>query len=90
MIIKDNLLGKYEIKWDDSFTLVENGIAIDAKTGEEKPKQTVIGYYSTLEGALRQCVILLTKESFPETATLSEIIEKFQSLWLEITNTIVV
>ena len=87
MIIKDTLLGKYEIHWDDSFTVIENGVAKDANTGEKKPKQTTCGYFSTLEGALRQCCKSLVEDS-SEVATISEVIERFEALWYDIKNTI--
>ena len=87
MTIKDPLLGKFEILWDDTFTVIENGIAIDKITKEEKPKQTVCGYYSTLEGALRKCCTMLVEDSF-EVATIDEVIQRFETLWLDIKNTI--
>ena len=88
MTIKDKFLGKYEIKCDDTFTIIENSVSTNKETGEKTPKQTVIGYYSTLGGALSKCCLMLTQESFQDTATISEIVEKFQSLWLDIKNTI--
>lgn len=88
MIIQDKLFGKYEIHWDDSYTVVENGIAIDSKTKEKKPKQTNRGYYSTRAGAVKRICDLLTEESF-DVATLKEVNDKYKQIWEDIKNTIV-
>ena len=90
MIIKDSLLGKYEIHWGDSFTIIENGVAIDKKTQEKKPKQTIIGYYSTLQGAVKEISKLLVQEQCGEVASLQDVINRFDTLWDEIKNTITI
>lgn len=87
MTIKDPLFGKYEIDWSDSYTVIENGVAIDTKTGEEKPKQTVKGYYSTRAGAVNHICNLLTEDSF-DVATLREVNEKHKQIWEDIKHTI--
>ena len=88
MIIKDKLIEPYEIHWDDTFTIKEpNGFTIDKKSGQQIQLYKVYGYYSTLEGALKSCCKLLVEKSF-EVATIKEIVEKFELLWLDIKNTI--
>lgn len=87
MIIKDKLIHPYEINWDDTFTVLENGVAIDAKTREEKPKQTTLGYFTTLEMTLLFICKRLTEKSF-EVATVKEVVERYEQIWLDIKNTI--
>ena len=87
MTIKDKLIHPYEINWDDTFTVLENGVSKNKDTGEEKPKQTVLGYFVSLEMALLFICKRLTENSF-EVATIKEVVERFEAVWLDIKNTI--
>ena len=87
MTIKDKVLGDYEIQWSDTFTVVKNGVATNTKTGEKLPKQTNCGYFSTLEEALKKICKLLVEES-SDVATITEVLERFETLWADIKNTI--
>jgi len=95
MTIEDPLFGKYFIEWDDCYTVIENGVAKDKITGEEKPKETVCGYYSTRKGAVLKICNLLTKNSFEtdytttkNVATLREVVERNEKIWEDIKHTL--
>lgn len=90
MTIQDKCFGKYEIEWTDCYTVIENGIAIDAITKEKKPKKTSKGYYSTRAGAVDKICNLLTQDSFDPVAiaTLKEVNDRHKQIWEEIKHTI--
>lgn len=79
MTIKDELLGKYEIEWTDSYTVREPTCMTTNKEGKEVMQYKNHGYYSTKEGALKGCCDLLLKDALENQGKVTTIKNMYQT-----------
>lgn len=80
--IKDPILGDYEIQTDgNSFNLVKNQmLKPDKETGEQKPTQKVVGYFSSVNGALTEAAKLVAHDNMQSVVTIREYIAELKNV----------